>query len=298
MGKRIPCLALSALLALCLTGCCRDEEAARTPDIDFYIQYASERFGVPEEDISVVQFQKGTSMQGGLFASHTVLLKPVIHLEWNGKVVSFSYTSTSDYYDTSKLRDDYYFDELYESVREYCARNLGLNDVILAAASGDSGRSSSSLEADLYYGYNTYLGNHDISEVNDSVIEDFISQLGEASVLYVELKEENLEAEVKALIDRLKQINFKAEVQVTKNLSDIIAFRRPINENFKYNDTRPLCVNEKDFDFDEWLCVIVSDADEKSTEYQGYSYAIVDHSGQEEDQDSLEAADNAESGRE
>ena len=45
MGKRIPCLALSALLALCLTGCCRDEEAARTPDIDFYIQYASERFG-------------------------------------------------------------------------------------------------------------------------------------------------------------------------------------------------------------------------------------------------------------
>lgn len=290
MAKRIFCLVLAVLLALGLTGCYRDEEAARTPDIDFYIQYASEKFGVPAEDISVVRFQKGTSMRGGLFASDTVLLKPVVCLEWDGKQVSFSYTSASDYYDTSKLRDDYYFDELYEGVREYCARNLGLDDVILAAALGNSGHSNN--EADLYYGYNTYLKNHDISGVDESVIEDFISQLGEASVLFVELKEEDLEAEVKALIDRLKQINFKADVQVTKNLSDIIVYRMPINEKYKYNDTRPLCVNEEGFDFDEWLCVIVSDADEKSTEYQGYSYTLIDHSPQEEEQGSSEEADD------
>lgn len=294
MRRSLLCLALVVLLALCLTGCYRDEEAARTPDIDFYIQYASERFGVPAEDISVVRFQKGTSMQGGLFASDTVLLKPVVCLEWNGKQVSFSYTSVSDYYDTSKLRDDYYFDELYEGVREYCARNLGLGDVILAAASGNSGSYSSGAGGWLYYGYNTYLGNHDISGVGESVIEDFISQLGEASVLYVELKEENLEAEVRALIDRLKQINFKAKVQVIKSLSDIIAFRRPINEKNKYNDTRPLCINKEGFDFDKWLCEILSYADDGSTEYQGYYYTIIDHSPQEEEQGSFENAVGAE----
>lgn len=61
MGKRILCLVLALLPALSLTGCHRDEEAERTPDIDFYIQFASEKFGVPEEEISVVEYEKATT---------------------------------------------------------------------------------------------------------------------------------------------------------------------------------------------------------------------------------------------
>lgn len=115
-----------------------------------------------------------------------------------------------------------------------------------------------------------------------------------------ELKEEDLETEVKALIDRLKQINFKARVQVIKNLSDIIAFRRPISEENKYIDTRPLCVNKKGIDLDERLCEIESE--ERKTwskkyliEYRGYFYDIIDHSAQEEDQGSFEETGNTES---
>lgn len=61
MGKRILSLALALPLALCLTGCSRNKAAARTPDVDFYIQYASEKFGVPEEEISVVEFEKAST---------------------------------------------------------------------------------------------------------------------------------------------------------------------------------------------------------------------------------------------
>ena len=59
MRKIYAALPLALLLALCQTGCLRDEEAERTPDIDFYIQYASERSGVDAEDISIVEYQIG-----------------------------------------------------------------------------------------------------------------------------------------------------------------------------------------------------------------------------------------------
>lgn len=61
MGKRILSLALAAVLTLCLTGCSRNKAAARTPDVDFYIQFASEKFGVPEKEISVVEFEKAST---------------------------------------------------------------------------------------------------------------------------------------------------------------------------------------------------------------------------------------------
>lgn len=61
MGKRILSLVLALPLALCLTGCSRDKAAARTPDIDFYIQFASEKFGVSAEEISVVEFEKAST---------------------------------------------------------------------------------------------------------------------------------------------------------------------------------------------------------------------------------------------
>ena len=62
MRKRFLYIGFITMLLLSLTACStKDEEAERTPDVDFFIEYASERFGVPPEEISVVYFQKGTS---------------------------------------------------------------------------------------------------------------------------------------------------------------------------------------------------------------------------------------------
>lgn len=41
----------------------------------------------------------------------------------------------------------------------------------------------------LYYEYGDYLAEHDITEVNDSVVEDVIEHMGPATVLYVDLEE-------------------------------------------------------------------------------------------------------------
>ena len=118
MRKLFLYMGFITMLFLYLTACSfKDEEAERTPDIDFYIQYASERFGVPEEEISVVQFDPTTSQRYGFDRKGRIWIRSNIRLEWDGKMVSFDYTSSKDYYDTSKLRDDYYYDELIEGVR-------------------------------------------------------------------------------------------------------------------------------------------------------------------------------------
>jgi len=228
-----------------------------------------------------------------------MLWEPVIRLEWDGKVISFSYFNTEDYFDTTCLKDDYYFEELYQGVQEYCIYHLGLDDVIVAP--DDIGRHTSSLPgADLCYGYNTYLAEHDITEVTVSVIEDFIEHMGPATVLYVGLKEwngeemgeEKLEAEIKALIDRMKQINCKSTVQVMQNLSEISVYRLPINEDFKYRDERPLCVEPNGLN--GRLCRIEPEENRCRTKYQGFSYTIIDQSIQNEIQTELAETGNAE----
>ena len=102
MRKRFLYMSFITMLLLSLTACSfRDEEAERTPDIDFYIQYASERFDVPADDISVVSFQKGTYYQYyNFFAGRMepkIIVPPVVRLEWGGKTVTFSYSRYINY---------------------------------------------------------------------------------------------------------------------------------------------------------------------------------------------------------
>ena len=266
----------------------RDEAAERTPDIDFYIQYASERFGVPEEEISVVQFNKAATYRYGLDRKGMHMHRPDIRLEWKGKMVCFEYAGIKDFYDTSKLRDDYYYDELVEGVREYYMRNLGLDNVIVAPV-GIGSSYSSNLRVRLVHGYNDYLRSHDVTEVNDAVIADFIEQIDKESQLYVELKGEDPEAEIKELIDKLKQIDCDLTVFVMKSLSGLSMYHMPREEIENYYGILPLCF--EGYHLTELWYQIKPESEineinrEYYIEYQDYYYKLIQN---EEENDFVE----------
>lgn len=288
MRKIYAALLSAVLLALGLTGCSRDEEAARTPNVDFYIQYASERFGVDVEDISVVQYRKGRTRKEGLTIlgnnifgyGYVHVYDPVIQLEWNGKTVSFGYSNRQDYYDTACLRDDFYHDELYEGVREYYIRNLGVEDVIIAP---EQDSYYSPTNTFVYFGYSRYLTRNDVSEVNDSVIEDFIQRMYEyeeaieKTEIYVELKGEDPEAEVRELIDRLEAIDCKITIYAMKTLSGMSVYRRPADDG--YAGIPGVCVEGYDsrdllYKIRHGDMFIYENEKEKCTEYKGYFYEL------------------------
>ena len=277
MRKRLLFLAVTTMLLLSFTACSfKDEEAERTPDIDFYIQYASERFGVPEEEISVVQFDKATSYRYGLDRKGTIWIRPDIRLEWDGKMVCFEYASRKDYYDTSKLRDDYYYDELVEGVREYYMRNLDLDDVIVAPDETGDNADILGVLTHLCRGYRDYLCRHDVTEVNDAVIADFIESMGRQSELYVELNGEDPEAEIKELIDKLKRIDCDLTVFVMKSLSSLRLYHIPREEIENFPGILPLCF-EGYYNRGYWYTIKpeskIDEIDRKyDIEYQGYFY--------------------------
>ena len=278
MRKLFLYMGFITMLFLYLTACSfKDEEAERTPDIDFYIQYASERFGVPEEEISVVQFDPTTSQRYGFDRKGRIWIRSNIRLEWDGKMVSFDYTSSKDYYDTSKLRDDYYYDELIEGVREYYMRSLGLDDVIVVP--DDVGHYSSSLGelTRLCYGYSDYLFGRAVTEVNDAVVTDFIERMGDASALYVELKGEDPETEVKELIDKLRQIDCDLTVFAMESLSGLSLYHIPREEIDDWRGILPLCFDDGSYPEECWYQIRPETKSLSGRinwiEYQGYCYS-------------------------
>ena len=288
MRKRFLYMGFITMLLLSLTACfSKDEAAERTPDIDFYIQYASERFGVPAEEISVVQFDKAATYRYGLDRKGMHMHRPDIRLEWNGKMVCFEYASIKDFYDTSKLRDDYYYDELVEGVREYYMRNLGLDNVIVAPDGIGDGYSSN-FGARLVHGYKDYLRGHDVTEVNDAVIADFIEQIDKDSKLYVELKWKDPETEVKELIDKLKQIDCDLTVFAMKSLSGMSLYHVPREEIEDYYGILPLYFEGYHLTKPWYQINPESEIDETNSayiKYQDYYYKLIQN---EEENDFVE----------
>ena len=241
MFKRYAFLLLAALLALGLIQCSRNrnEVAARTPDVDFYIQYASERFGVPAEEISVVEFKPGTSGRRSKtvwpLPTEKYTIPPIIRLEWGGKTVSFVYSYFGDFYDTTYLHNDYYYDELYEGLRQYYLDRLHVKDVIpmLEVVIGiDDGTDYSAHYSE---GIRYYLRRHEVTKVDTSVIEDLIHSedivhAGDESKveLLVALEGTDPEAEIRQLIDDMMKLNHEiASIQVLSSLDGISVFRVP-----------------------------------------------------------------------
>ena len=241
MFKRYMFLLLAALLALGLVQCSRNrnEVAARTPDVDFYIQYASERFGVPAEEISVVEFKPGTSGRRAKtvwpLPTEKYTIPPIIRLEWDGKIVSFAYSYLGDFYDTAYLHSDYYYDELYEGLRQYYLDRLHVKDLIpmldVVVGIGDGGIYSE--------GIRYYLRRHEVTKVDTSVIEDLIRSEDILTYedrskvwLLVALEGADPEAELQQLIDDMMKLNHKIEnTQVWNSLDGISVSRVPEDDN-------------------------------------------------------------------
>lgn len=235
MAKRILSLVPALLLALCLTGCSRDKAAARTPDIDFYIQFASEKFGVPEEEISVVEFEKASTAVTTRTVWITPLQKytipPTVRLEWGGKTVTFAYSHYGDFYDTSCLHNDYYYDELYEGLQEYYLDRLHVKDVIPVCELSNRGVVGEYNSE----GIRCYLERHEVTGVDASVVEDLIHSEDDNSYwdgrrmrLLVALEGTDPEEEIKQLIDDIIQLDHEiAHIDVWSSLDGISVSREP-----------------------------------------------------------------------
>ena len=122
---------------------------------------------------------------------------------------------------------------------------------------------------------------NDVSEVNDSVIEDFIQRMYEyeeaieKTEIYVELKGEDPEAEVRELIDRLEAIDCKITIYAMKTLSGMSVYRRPADDG--YAGIPGVCVEGYDsrdllYKIRHGDMFIYENEKEKCTEYKGYFY--------------------------
>lgn len=279
MGKRVLSLALALPLALGLTGCSRNKVAARTPDVDFYIQYASEKFDVPAEEISVVEFEKGTSAQRSttIWPSPTekYTIPPLVRLEWGGKVVSFAYSYFGDFYDTSYLHDDYYFDELYEGLREYYLDRLHVKDVIPMSET-TIGIAHGAMYSN---GIRYYLIRHELTGVDISVIEDFIHSEDvdhygreDKMWLYVALEGIDPEAEIQQLIDDMMQLDHKIiNTYVWSSLDGISVSRVPEEDRRNLLPIDHQLIRDKDYST-RWTIItpIKKEVDAYSAPYKVY----------------------------
>ena len=281
MRKRFLYMGFATMLLLSFAACSfKDEEAERTPDVDFYIQYASERFDVPADEVSVVYFQKGTYYQNYNFFARRmepkIIVPPVARLEWGGKTVSFSYPRYSDidYYDTTYLRDDYYYDELYEGVRQYLLDRLEVKDVIVmlntATASGDANY--------VFYGIRDYIVSRNVTEVTTDVVEDLLDWVGDENIeLFVELAGDDLEEEIRALIDGLVAMDRWFEEVIVVSQLDEMEVRRETPNPYAYVGFDMLYVYG--YSYDIRLNIIRKSNGrtyDTRVEYNGYIYSPID----------------------
>lgn len=299
MFKRYAFLLLAALLALGLIQCSRNRNdvAARTPDVDFYIQHASKRFGVPVEKISVVEFKPGTSGRRAKtvwpLPTEKYTIPPIIRLEWDGKIVSFAYSYLGDFYDTTYLHNDYYYDELYEGLRQYYLDRLHVKDVIpeLEVTIGiDDGTDYSAHYSE---GIRYYLRRHEVTKVDTSVIEDLIHSedivhAGDESKVWllVALEGADPEAEIQQLIDDMMKLNHKiANTKVWSSLDGISVSRVPEKNR---GDQLPIdhqLISGIDHST-RWTIISPTREDETYSEpykaYKGYYYNTADLPGYNE----------------
>lgn len=293
MFKRYAFLLLAALLALGLIQCSRNRNdvAARTPDVDFYIQHASKRFGVPVEKISVVEFKPGTSGRRAKtvwpLPTEKYTIPPIIRLEWDGKIVSFVYSYFGDFYNTRYLHNDYYYDELYEGLRQYYLDRLHVKDVIPMLYDGIG-------EGGLYSeGIRYYLRRHEVTKVDKFVIEDLIHSedivtYGVVSkvTLLVALEGADQEAEIQQLIDDMMKLNHKiANTKVWSSLDGISVSRVPEKNR---GDQLPIdhqLISGIDHST-RWTIISPTREDETYSEpykaYKGYYYNTADLPGYNE----------------
>lgn len=156
---------------------------------------------------------------------------PTVRLEWGGKTVTFAYSHYGDFYDTSCLHNDYYYDELYEGLREYYLDRLHVKDVIPISEEGTNdviGECRSD-------GIRHYLERHEVTGVDASVVEDFIHSEDKNSYwhddrmrLLVALEGTDPEEEIQQLIDDMVLLDHKiARVDIWSSLDGISVSREP-----------------------------------------------------------------------
>ena len=190
-----------------------------------------------------------------------------------GKTVTFSYSRYIDFYDTTYLRDDYYYDELYEGVRQYFRDRLEVEDVIVVL---DEAIATSSDANYVFYGIRDYIASRDVTEVTTDVVEDLIDWVGDEDTwLFVELAGDDLEAEIRALIDSLVAMDRWIKVIVVSQL-DKMEVRREVPNPYEYVGFDMLYIYGYGYDI---RMNIIEKANGRTydtrVEYNGYSYSRI-----------------------
>ena len=193
---------------------------------NIFIKYASEHYGVAQEDITVLSYKAKEKRLG--FGA------PIPTPQWRYtpawitlQVDEMTLKLTTTSYDTDIVCDDYFYDELYDKINKFCAKQLGVGRVLFSPNSSSVYASGSRNTTHYIAGF---LENQPISTVDDTVVIQFLTQASGTPrfELLVPTKGIPTENDIKRVIDHLVQIDddskefFSAETMMSISFVDSI----------------------------------------------------------------------------
>lgn len=166
--------------------------------------------------VSLIEEHKEKRGAGVWFDTYEVTVPDFIKFKYGDKIIT-----------VYGEQDDFYYDELVEAVRKYYSSKLEINKlyVDVEGALTNSGTSSSA--------YASYFDDNDVTAIDENVVKDFIHNF--SIQLIVQIDHNDIENNIKKLIDKLKTLDKPVTVQVMSNISMIKTYReRPNYEYFDY----------------------------------------------------------------
>ena len=195
-----------ALLAALLCTACGTDGARGAAD---YRAHLADKYGLDGEALELLEFRGAHTERRGAGAwldTTEVSVPDFMRFQYGEKIVT-----------VYGAYDDFYYEELVQAVTQFYADRLGTGAVL-----ADPGSTA----------YAAYFAGHDVPAVDGGTVEDFL-QTAEVT-LYVQIDGLDPEAEVRALIDRLAELDRPVTVQVMGDLS-AVSWRREA-PNFPFFD--------------------------------------------------------------
>lgn len=162
-------------------------------DWNSFLNYASGRYGVPRMDITVLSF---TAKQASIGLGAPIPMPYWIHTPaWMSlQIGDITLKLTFTDYENGVICDDYYFDELYEKLNKFCAKQLGVEEVLFCPEKSDIA---------------SLLMNYPISEIDEEVLINFFNlrRGTQESLIFIPVDNAPEENFIKAVIDNLVQID-------------------------------------------------------------------------------------------
>ena len=214
---------------------CKDLTKDDLPELNpkstqYYIDRLADKYNLDIEKMKLIEVVKEHYEKrpvGIWFDYKLVVIPDFIKFNYNGKII----TVFGDY-------DDFYYDELIEGVKNYYREILNIDELYV-----DIG---ATLGHDYYCvtEYASYFMQTSIQTVDNSVIEDLLSRSTDITLI-LKVNNNDIEGNVKKLIDNLNLLPKKVSVQVMSDISMIKDYRQ--KPNYYYFDYYYISIIDYDY---------------------------------------------------